>query len=67
MLNAAILGCLLFGEPIAVSCVTQKLYAGNDVVHSRLIYDKLAVLATGASRALDLPPITEKAPNKTVK
>ncbi|MBQ8683443.1 MAG: Gfo/Idh/MocA family oxidoreductase [Clostridia bacterium] len=37
----------LFGEPKAVSCVTQDLYAGDDVVHSRFIYDDLAVTAVG--------------------
>ena len=37
----------LFGEPNAVSCVTQDLYAGDDIVHSRFIYDDMAVTAIG--------------------
>lgn len=37
----------LFGEPKAVSCVTEDLYAGDDVVHSRFYYDNLAVTAIG--------------------
>lgn len=37
----------LFGEPKAVSCVTQSIYSGDDVAHSRLIYDDLAVFAVG--------------------
>ena len=37
----------LFGEPAAVSCVTQNVYGRDDVAHSRLIYDGLAVLAIG--------------------
>ena len=37
----------LFGEPDSVSCVAVDLYSGSDVAHSRLIYDKLAVLAVG--------------------
>lgn len=37
----------LFGDPQAVSCVTQKVYAGDDVAHSRLLYENLAVTAIG--------------------
>lgn len=37
----------LFGEPKAVSCVTEDLYAGDDIVHSRFYYDDLAVTAIG--------------------
>ncbi|MCL2462155.1 MAG: Gfo/Idh/MocA family oxidoreductase [Defluviitaleaceae bacterium] len=37
----------LFGEPGAVSCVAEKVYSGDDIVHSRLIYDGLAVFAVG--------------------
>lgn len=37
----------LFGEPQAVSCVTQKIYAGDDVAHSRLLYEDMAVTAIG--------------------
>ncbi len=37
----------LFGEPREVSCVTEDVYAGDDIVHTRLVYDGLAVLAIG--------------------
>lgn len=37
----------LFGEPKAVSCVTRDVYSGDDIAHSRLIYDNLAVFAIG--------------------
>lgn len=37
----------LFGEPQAVSCVTADVYAGDDVAHSRLLYDDMAVMAIG--------------------
>ena len=37
----------LLGEPKAVSCVTAKVYSGDDIAHSRLIYDDKAVMAIG--------------------
>jgi len=37
----------LFGEPKAVSCVTADIICGDDVAHSRLIYDDKAVMAIG--------------------
>ena len=37
----------IFGEPGAVSCVTKNVFSGDDIVHSRLLYDDLAVLAIG--------------------
>lgn len=37
----------LFGEPEAVSCVTGDVYSGADIVHSRLFYPGLSVLAIG--------------------
>ena len=37
----------LFGEPDAVSCVTQDVYSKDDIVHSRLMYKGLNVLAIG--------------------
>ncbi|MCL2352094.1 MAG: Gfo/Idh/MocA family oxidoreductase [Firmicutes bacterium] len=37
----------LFGEPRAVSCVAADVYSGDDVAHSRLFYDGMAVMAIG--------------------
>lgn len=37
----------LFGEPKEVSCVTQDVYSGLDIVHSRLYYEDFSVLAIG--------------------
>lgn len=37
----------LFGEPREVSCVTQHVYSGDDIVHSSLFYDGFSVLAIG--------------------
>lgn len=37
----------LFGEPRFVSCITQDVYSGDDIVHSRFDFDGLSVLAIG--------------------
>ncbi|MDD3692966.1 MAG: Gfo/Idh/MocA family oxidoreductase [Oscillospiraceae bacterium] len=37
----------LFGEPDAVSCMTQDVYSRDDIAHSRLMYPDLSVLAIG--------------------
>lgn len=37
----------LFGEPDAVSCVTQDVYSRDDIAHSRLMYRGMSVLAIG--------------------
>lgn len=37
----------LFGEPDAVSCMTQDVYSKDDIAHSRLMYQGVDVLAIG--------------------
>ncbi|MBQ3133727.1 MAG: Gfo/Idh/MocA family oxidoreductase [Clostridia bacterium] len=37
----------LFGEPVAVSCVTQEVYGTRDIAHSRLFYDGFSMLIVG--------------------
>ena len=37
----------LFGEPQSVSCVTQNVYSGADIVHSRFFYPHMPVTAIG--------------------
>ena len=37
----------IFGDPIAASCVTRDVYSGDDIAHTRLIYDGPSVLAIG--------------------
>lgn len=36
-----------FGEPEAVSCVSQNLYAGKDMAHSTLMYRDFSILVLG--------------------
>lgn len=35
----------VFGKPDAVSCCTQDIYSGKDIVHSRLMYKDFSVMA----------------------
>ena len=37
----------IFGEPQSVSCISQDVYSGNDIIHSRLNYSDFSVLTIG--------------------
>lgn len=49
----------IFGEPKTVACVSQDVYAGNDIVHSRLNYNNFSVLAIGDWSRKNMPFIAD--------